>query len=166
MVEEEVHDYYIRHAWKPAATFTFNYARFNSYQNDLLDPGNTRDDEGQTTIQFFETILGFELLPSLEIGAGFGLTKVPHRNILASWHLVPVAATWRPGAAFLSHPLAYAFMTRASFRYLPWELNRESFGVPPAAPGEPVYLERQEGIWSAGFAVDLLALAHAFKKAP
>ena len=158
-------EYYLRHSWRPAATFAFNYARYESYRNNLLAPGNTRDEEGQVRVQFFEAILGVEILPSVELGAGIGMTKLPRQSLL---HLVPVVATWRPFAAFTKHPAAYAFMTRASFRYLTRPMTRESFGEPSEPPaGVPIFREEREGIWSATLAVDPVVLfQHFFKQAP
>lgn len=166
--KEDVRDFYLRHAWKPAATFAFNYARYESYQNDLLDPGKTKVDEEQTTVQFFEAVLGVEILPSLELGAGAGVTKLPRQTL---GHLVPVVATWRPVAAFTNHPAAYAFMARASFRFFLDPMTRESFGAPPVPADTPVYREEREGIWSAVVTVDPLVLVPSlfpslFKKTP
>jgi hypothetical protein len=158
---------------------------YKSRENHLFDPDKTRDgDNAEPQLQIFpvDVLFHSKLSPSIDIGAGAGLTffhntrgtylkdgqKVTESPGISGFpvrpHFVPLSVVVRPFRLITNKRWASGFGYRASVRYYFLDFDGEYFGAPPPPAPEPAFSQRGDFQWGWSMFFDLTQLLQGHPK--
>ena len=137
-----------------------NAGGFWSVENQLFDPGGTRDDEPQLRIIPLEILAHSKVSSSIDIGAGVGVAffhtdfrnDAPSPTKSAAFYVVPLSVVVRPARLFTNAHWASTVGYRVHLKYF-GDLDAADFGSPAGT-----YKQHGEFVWGAAAFVDLVAL--------